>query len=96
MRTAGALSKSAAASATMPNNLAPGAYKPRLLTSRNRPSRNAAAASRQTRLNYTVADLLNPPGEWIGHFDFVLESYTLQVRPPELRPAAMRSHRART
>ena len=45
----------------------------------------------QTRVNYAVADLLKPPREWIGHFDFVLESYTLQVLPPELRPAAMRS-----
>jgi hypothetical protein len=38
-----------------------------------------------------VADLLDPPREWIVHFDFVLESYTLQVLPPELRPASMQS-----
>jgi SAM-dependent methyltransferase len=45
----------------------------------------------QTRVIYAAADLLNPPRDWIAGFDFVLESYTLQVLPPELRPAAMRS-----
>ena len=40
---------------------------------------------------YAVADLLNPPREWRGAFDFVLESYTLQAMPARLREAAMRS-----
>jgi SAM-dependent methyltransferase len=39
-------------------------------------------------VDYRVADLLDPPGEWIERFDFVLSSYTLQVLPPELRSAA--------
>ena len=39
---------------------------------------------------YAVADLLRPPDEWAKAFDFVLESYTLQVLPPQLRDEAAR------
>jgi 2-polyprenyl-3-methyl-5-hydroxy-6-metoxy-1,4-benzoquinol methylase len=42
-----------------------------------------------TRVQYVTADLLHPPPGWLHGFDFVLESYTLQVLPPELRAAAM-------
>jgi len=45
----------------------------------------------QSRVHYQVADLLNPPLEWTGAFDLVLESYTLQVLPPTLRGRAMQS-----
>ncbi len=38
----------------------------------------------QSRVLYVVADLLQAPVEWRGKFDFVLESYTLQVLPPDL------------
>lgn len=38
---------------------------------------------------YVVADLLNPPSTWSQSFDFVLESYTLQVLPPSLRQDAI-------
>ena len=41
-------------------------------------------------VSYVQADLFSAPGEWQGHFDFVLESYTLQVLPPELRREAIR------
>lgn len=44
----------------------------------------------QSRVQYVSADLLNPPPEWSAGFDFVLESYTLQVLPPQIRPQAMR------
>ncbi len=44
----------------------------------------------QSHVRYTEADLLQPPVEWAQAFDFVLESYTLQVLPPELRGEAMR------
>ena len=44
-----------------------------------------------SRVQYAVADLLNLPREWIGRFDFVLESYTLQVLPPSLREVAIRN-----
>jgi len=38
---------------------------------------------------YVVEDLFRAPSEWQGTFDFVLESYTLQVLPPSLRRAAI-------
>lgn len=38
---------------------------------------------------YVVADLLNPPDSWNNSFDFVLESYTLQVLPLSLRQQAI-------
>ena len=40
-------------------------------------------------VSYVVADLFSAPDEWYGKFSFVLESYTLQVLPPQLREAAM-------
>jgi hypothetical protein len=36
-----------------------------------------------------VHDLLRAPSEWRGAFDLVVEVYTLQLLPPELRPQAM-------
>ncbi len=58
-------------------------------------SPSAARAARRrypdSVVDYVTADLLKPPGEWTGRFDFVLECYTLQVLPPELRPQAIRS-----
>jgi ubiquinone/menaquinone biosynthesis C-methylase UbiE len=44
----------------------------------------------QSPVSYAVADLLAAPKQWQGTFQFVLESYTLQVLPPDLRPDAMR------
>ncbi|MDZ4170493.1 MAG: class I SAM-dependent methyltransferase [Coriobacteriia bacterium] len=41
-------------------------------------------------VRYVEADLLQPPGDWTGRFDLVVESYTLQVLTPRLRPDAMR------
>jgi SAM-dependent methyltransferase len=41
-------------------------------------------------VDYVVADLLQPPVEWSGGFDLVLESYTLQVLPSAFRSEAMR------
>jgi SAM-dependent methyltransferase len=42
-----------------------------------------------SKVEYVVHDLLAPRREWEGHFDFVLESYTLQVLPAEVRAAAV-------
>ena len=42
-----------------------------------------------SRVRYRVDDLFSPPSEWKGTFDFVLESYTLQVLPPDLRERAI-------
>lgn len=44
-----------------------------------------------SRVDYRVADLLSPPPEWRRTFDFVLEIYTLQALPVELREAAIHS-----
>ena len=40
-------------------------------------------------IRYQVADLLNPPSEWMRRFDFVFEAYTLQALPRHLRQRAM-------
>jgi SAM-dependent methyltransferase len=41
-----------------------------------------------SRVRYVTADLLDPPGEWRGAFDLVLESITVQSLPPELHADA--------
>ncbi len=41
---------------------------------------------KETDIMFEVADLFNPPGEWIAGFDFVLEVYTIQPLPLEMRP----------
>lgn len=41
-------------------------------------------------VEYRAADLFDPPPEWTGRFDFVLEAYTLQVLPQNLRAGAMK------
>jgi 2-polyprenyl-3-methyl-5-hydroxy-6-metoxy-1,4-benzoquinol methylase len=41
-------------------------------------------------VSYIVADLFAAPVAWQAKFDFVLESYTLQVLPPNLRSEAVR------
>ena len=48
----------------------------------------------QVPVDFRVADLLNPPPEWTGQFDLVLESYTTQALPIRLRPT-IESHIAR-
>ncbi len=40
-------------------------------------------------VTYQVADLFNVPATWQGEFDFVLESYTLQAMPKEVRDRAI-------
>jgi ubiquinone/menaquinone biosynthesis C-methylase UbiE len=44
-----------------------------------------------TSVEYVAADVLDPPRAWSEQFDFVLEAYTLQVLPSELRPNALRN-----
>jgi SAM-dependent methyltransferase len=41
-------------------------------------------------VRYIVTDLFHPPGHWERSFDFVLESYTLQVLPLHVRSEAIR------
>jgi SAM-dependent methyltransferase len=40
-------------------------------------------------VTYIVLDLFHAPREWQGKFDFVLESYTLQVLPADIRRKAI-------
>ncbi|HLI89628.1 MAG TPA: class I SAM-dependent methyltransferase [Ktedonobacteraceae bacterium] len=40
-------------------------------------------------VQYMVADLLNPPEDWRGAFDLILEIYTLQTMPAEMRAQAV-------
>jgi len=42
-------------------------------------------------VEYVAADLLDPPEAWFQAFDFVFESNTLQVLPPEPRVRAMKN-----
>ena len=45
----------------------------------------------QSSVSYVVTDLFSAPTEWRAGFEFVLESYTLQVLPPNIRSSAARS-----
>ncbi len=51
------------------------------------PSAIAGARQRFPRapVDFRVANLLEPPSEWHRHFDFVLESFTIQALPVRLR-----------
>jgi SAM-dependent methyltransferase len=42
----------------------------------------------ESRVDYQVADLLEPPGAWREAFDLVVESITVQALPPELHADA--------
>ncbi|MBO9520807.1 MAG: methyltransferase domain-containing protein [Nocardioidaceae bacterium] len=53
-----------------------------------------AAARRQhpgSEVDYFVADVLDLPGDWLGRFDLVVESLTVQSMPPDQHSAAARS-----
>ncbi|WP_104423270.1 class I SAM-dependent methyltransferase [Methylobacter tundripaludum] len=43
-----------------------------------------------SKVMYITRDLFQAPDNWSGAFDLVLESYTLQVLPPELRAKALK------
>jgi SAM-dependent methyltransferase len=44
---------------------------------------------RETDINFISADLFEPPKEWFQAFDFVLEVYTIQPLPLEMRSAVI-------
>lgn len=56
-------------------------------------SKSAIAWSKKrfprSSVSYVTADLFSLPVEWKSRFGFVLESYTLQVLPPDLRATAI-------
>ena len=53
--------------------------------------RNTRKRFPASNVDYQLADLLDPPRQWRGQFDFVLESHTLQVLPAALRPRATKN-----
>jgi len=42
-----------------------------------------------SRVDYVVADLLDPPREWLGGFDLVVEIITVQALPDPVRARAI-------
>ena len=42
----------------------------------------------QSEVNYCVADLLSPPGDWLNSFDLVVEIHILQAIPEQIRDQA--------
>ncbi|MGK3202170.1 class I SAM-dependent methyltransferase [Amycolatopsis sp. MEPSY49] len=51
----------------------------------------ARARFPQSTVDYVVADLLKPPGEWHQAFDLVVEIINIQAMPREFRAAAITS-----
>jgi 2-polyprenyl-3-methyl-5-hydroxy-6-metoxy-1,4-benzoquinol methylase len=49
----------------------------------------AKARFPESRVDYRVADLLDPPAEWREAFDLVVEALTVQSLPVDLREPAM-------
>lgn len=45
----------------------------------------------ESTVDYVVADLLNPPGEWQQAFDLVVEIINIQAMPRDFRAAAITS-----
>jgi SAM-dependent methyltransferase len=43
-----------------------------------------------SKAQYLIADLLNPPAEWHRAFDLVVEIYTVQALPISLQPSAIK------
>ncbi len=51
--------------------------------------RTARKRFAESKVNYRVADLFQPPAEWSGAFDFVFEANTVQALPGTLRVQAI-------
>jgi SAM-dependent methyltransferase len=51
----------------------------------------ARARFPESTVDYVVADLLNPPGEWHQAFDLVVEIINIQAMPRDFRAAAVAS-----
>ncbi|WP_329047273.1 class I SAM-dependent methyltransferase [Amycolatopsis sp. NBC_01488] len=49
----------------------------------------ARARFPESTVDYVVADLLAPPGEWHHAFDLVVEIMNIQAMPRDFRPAAL-------
>jgi len=46
---------------------------------------------KDTDIQFAASDLFDPPAGWIGAFEFVLEVYTIQPLPIEIRPKVIDS-----
>ncbi|HEV2196640.1 MAG TPA: class I SAM-dependent methyltransferase [Candidatus Acidoferrum sp.] len=53
--------------------------------------RNTRKRFPNSKVEYHAANLLEPPKDWRGQFDFVFEANTLQVLPAALRPQATKN-----
>lgn len=51
----------------------------------------AKKISGERDIHFEAADLFSPPRGWLGAFDFVLEVYTIQPLPLEMRPQVIDS-----
>jgi len=49
---------------------------------------NVHARFPDSTVDYHVANLLDPPAEWVNAFDLVVESYTVQAMPRSVRQRA--------
>ena len=54
----------------------------------------ARAAHPDSAVRYEVADLFDLPADWIGRYDLVVESLTVQSLPRSVRPGAVRAARS--
>jgi len=45
----------------------------------------AKQVHQESKIEFVVADMFEPPGDWIGAFDLVVEVYTIQALPLALR-----------
>jgi hypothetical protein len=53
------------------------------------PSAVTAAQQRFPGVDFRVADVLDPPADWAGAYDLVVEIYTVQALPVALRPTVI-------
>lgn len=44
-------------------------------------------------VRYRVADMFNPPAEWVSAFDLVVEIFTVQALPRDMRPQSIHAVR---
>lgn len=51
--------------------------------------RHAGERFPASHVEYVVADLLDPPAEWLNAFDLVVESHNVQALPDSVRPRAI-------
>ena len=43
----------------------------------------------ESQVDYQAVDLFTAPSEWVHNFDLIVEIYTIQALPPNIRPSAI-------